>query len=101
VKFQPTYLLRGEAWLHPTGKKPWHLAWWVAVAAGRAQAEQLAMSLAAEPIRQIFSHGDPLRAMVTYYLGLPLDLLLRPEVSPASVTVLSETDSGNRAAAPC
>ncbi len=34
----------------------------------------------------LFSHGDPIRAAVTYYLGMPIDMLLRLEVSSASVT---------------
>jgi broad specificity phosphatase PhoE len=34
----------------------------------------------------LFSHGDPIRALITYYLGMPLDLLLRLEISSASVT---------------
>lgn len=40
----------------------------------------------------IFSHGDPLRAAIVYYLGLPLDLLLRLEVSTASVTIFDVDD---------
>ena len=34
------------------------------------------------------SHGDPLRSLVAHYLGMPLDLLARFEISPASVSVL-------------
>lgn len=40
----------------------------------------------------IVSHGDPLRALVAYYLGMPLDLMLRFEISPASVSVLELSD---------
>ncbi len=36
----------------------------------------------------LVSHGDPLRALLAHYLGIPLDLLLRFEVYPASVSVV-------------
>ena len=36
----------------------------------------------------IFSHGDPIRAGLSYYLGIPLDFLHRFEVSPGSYSVL-------------
>jgi probable phosphomutase (TIGR03848 family) len=44
----------------------------------------------------LFSHGDPIRAALAYYLGIPLDYMLRFEVDPASVSVLSITDAGPR-----
>jgi probable phosphoglycerate mutase len=34
------------------------------------------------------SHGDPLRALLMHYLGMPLDLIHRIELEPASVSVL-------------
>jgi len=37
----------------------------------------------------LFSHGDPLRSALVYYLGMPLDLLRRLKLHPASVTVLA------------
>ncbi len=40
----------------------------------------------------IFSHGDPIRAAITYYLGMPLDMLLRLEISSASVTTFVVDD---------
>jgi len=36
----------------------------------------------------IVSHADPLRALVAYWLGCPLDLLLRFSISPASITAV-------------
>jgi probable phosphoglycerate mutase len=42
------------------------------------------------------SHGDPLRAVVAYYLGIPLDLMLRFEILTASVSVLQLADWGAR-----
>jgi broad specificity phosphatase PhoE len=40
----------------------------------------------------IFSHGDPIRAALTWYLGMPLDLLSRLEVFPASINLLAVND---------
>ncbi len=40
----------------------------------------------------LFSHGDPIRAAITYYLGMPLDMLLRLEISSASVTTFVVDD---------
>lgn len=36
----------------------------------------------------LVSHGDVIRAALTFHLGMPLDLFGRVEVSPASVSVL-------------
>jgi broad specificity phosphatase PhoE len=36
----------------------------------------------------IVSHGDPLRSVIAHYLGAPLDLLQRFEISPASVSII-------------
>lgn len=36
----------------------------------------------------LVSHGDPIKAIVSHYLGQPLDLFNRIAVAPASVTVL-------------
>jgi broad specificity phosphatase PhoE len=45
---------------------------------------------AAHPERcvAVVSHADPLRAALTYFLGMPLDLLGRLEVEPGSVSRL-------------
>jgi broad specificity phosphatase PhoE len=40
----------------------------------------------------IVSHADPLRALIVYYLGMPLDLMFRLEISPASLSVLELSD---------
>lgn len=42
----------------------------------------------------VISHGDVIRAAIAYYLGVPLDLLSRFEVSPASVSILKLRNSG-------
>ena len=44
----------------------------------------------------IVSHGDPLRAAVAYFMGIPLDMLLRFEVHPASLSVLSFGEWGSK-----
>jgi probable phosphoglycerate mutase len=36
----------------------------------------------------IFSHGDPIKLAIAYYLGVPLDLFTRLEISPGSYSVL-------------
>lgn len=36
----------------------------------------------------VVRHGDPIRAAVAYFLGVPLDLFLRIEIDPASVSIV-------------
>jgi probable phosphoglycerate mutase len=36
-----------------------------------------------------FSHGDPIRASVAYYAGIPIDLALRIDIGLASITAIS------------
>lgn len=43
----------------------------------------------------VFSHGDVLRAAIAYYIGTPLDLLMRFEISPASVSILNIHSRGS------
>lgn len=38
------------------------------------------------------SHADPLRAAIAFYLGAPLDMMLRFEIHPASVSVVELGD---------
>jgi len=40
----------------------------------------------------LVSHGDPIRSILLYYLGLSLDLVHRLEISPASVSILKLAD---------
>ena len=42
------------------------------------------------------SHADPIKLVVAYYLGLPLDMYQRLSVSPASITALHIGDFGSR-----
>jgi probable phosphomutase (TIGR03848 family) len=43
----------------------------------------------------VISHGDPIKAVLMHYLGIPLDLFSRIEIGPASVSILrvSENDA--------
>jgi broad specificity phosphatase PhoE len=40
----------------------------------------------------LFSHGEPLRAAMIYFLGAPLEFIRRIDISPASVTILQLSD---------
>jgi probable phosphoglycerate mutase len=42
------------------------------------------------------SHADPIRLVVAYFLGLPLDLFQRLVVAPASINVLEIREAGSR-----
>jgi probable phosphoglycerate mutase len=43
----------------------------------------------------IFSHGDPIKMAIGYYLGMPLDLIFsRIEISPAAYSVLKLEEWG-------
>jgi probable phosphoglycerate mutase len=37
----------------------------------------------------VFSHGDPLRSLICYFLGVPLDLMSRVEISPGSLSIVT------------
>ena len=37
----------------------------------------------------LVTHGDPIKAAVAYFMGAPLDLFLRIEISPASVSMIA------------
>jgi probable phosphoglycerate mutase len=36
----------------------------------------------------IFSHGDPIRAALTYFLGMPIDLYARIEIDPGGISLV-------------
>lgn len=42
----------------------------------------------------LVSHGDIIKSAVAYYLGVPLDLFQRIEISPASVSIIAVADYG-------
>jgi probable phosphoglycerate mutase len=41
-----------------------------------------------EQMIALVSHGDVIKATLAYYLGVPLDLFQRIELSPASLSIL-------------
>lgn len=44
----------------------------------------------------LVSHGDVIRAALAHCLGMPLDFLLRLDVSPASISIVAMEQSGPR-----
>jgi broad specificity phosphatase PhoE len=42
----------------------------------------------------LVSHGDPIRSVLLFYLGMPLDFVHRLEIGPASVSILALGDTG-------
>ncbi|HLC29314.1 MAG TPA: MSMEG_4193 family putative phosphomutase [Dehalococcoidia bacterium] len=44
----------------------------------------------------VFSHADVIRAIVAYFIGMPLDMFHRLTIGPASVTVLNMGEFGAR-----
>ena len=42
----------------------------------------------------IFSHGDVVRSAVAHFSGIPLDLLQRVEISPASISTVALGERG-------
>jgi len=44
----------------------------------------------------LFSHGDPIKTALCHYAGIPLDFVLRLEISLASVSALAINDGGPR-----
>ena len=49
-----------------------------------------------EGVIAVFSHGDPIKTALAYYGGMPLDFVLRMEISPASISIISVNDHGPR-----
>lgn len=44
----------------------------------------------------IVSHGDPIRCVIAYYAGIPLEMMLRINISTASVSIIEVEDWGAR-----
>lgn len=42
----------------------------------------------------VISHGDPIRTVIAHYVGIPLDFMLRIEISLASVSLIAIDDDG-------
>lgn len=44
----------------------------------------------------LFSHADPIRCAIAYFLGIPIDFFLRIQVDSASVSIIELDDYGPR-----
>jgi broad specificity phosphatase PhoE len=44
----------------------------------------------------LVTHGDPIKAAVAYFMGAPLDLFLRIQIDPASVSIITLDDRSAR-----
>ena len=58
-----------------------------------SQAEQLYKQYPDGTV-MLVSHGDPIRSLIAYYIGLPLDQMLRIRIDTASVSTLIITHYG-------
>jgi probable phosphoglycerate mutase len=58
--------------------------------------EELSAQHSPEDVIICVSHADPIKIIVAYYMGLPLDFYQRLTVSPASITALHIGDFGSR-----
>jgi probable phosphoglycerate mutase len=52
-----------------------------------AQIEKIRRDCNGETVA-IFSHGDPIKTVICFFLGIPLDFFQRIEISPASVSLM-------------
>jgi probable phosphomutase (TIGR03848 family) len=58
--------------------------------------ETLRQQYSEQDVVACFSHADPIKQVVAYYLGLSLDNFQRLSVDTASITVVFISDSGSR-----
>jgi probable phosphoglycerate mutase len=58
--------------------------------------ESLLQKHAPDDLVACFSHSDPLKQLVAYYLGLPLDHFQRLSIDTASITIMQITENSSR-----
>jgi probable phosphoglycerate mutase len=58
--------------------------------------ESLRLKHSAQDLVACFSHADPIKQVIAYYLGLPLDNFQRLSIDLASITALQITENGSR-----
>jgi probable phosphomutase (TIGR03848 family) len=58
--------------------------------------ETLRLQHAAQDLVACFSHADPIKQVVAYYLGLPLDNFQRLSIDTGSITALQISENGTR-----
>jgi probable phosphoglycerate mutase len=66
------------------------------IARATRELEGLQRSHGSGALVAVVSHADVLRGMIAHLLGMPLDLLLRLELNPASVSIVELQDYGPR-----
>jgi ribonuclease H / adenosylcobalamin/alpha-ribazole phosphatase len=47
-------------------------------------------------VAALFGHADPIKSVLMYYLGMPVDHLQRLEISPGSISLVELSDLGPR-----
>ncbi len=57
--------------------------------------ESLRLQYQPQDLLACFSHADPIKQAIAYYLGLPLDAFQRLSIDLASVSVLAVSDAGS------
>jgi len=58
--------------------------------------ESLRLKHSSQDLLACFSHADPIKQVIAYYLGLPLDNFQRLSIDTASITALQMNESGSR-----
>jgi probable phosphomutase (TIGR03848 family) len=58
--------------------------------------ESLRLKHASQDLLACFSHADPIKQVLAYYLGLPLDNFQRLSIDTGSITALQVSDGGSR-----
>lgn len=58
--------------------------------------ETLRLKHSKQELIACFSHSDPIKLVITYYLGLPLDNFQRLNINTGSTTALQISDNGSR-----
>lgn len=58
--------------------------------------ETLRLEHSPQDLLVCFSHSDPIKQVIAYYLGLPLDNFQRLTIDTASITALQVNDGGSR-----
>lgn len=58
--------------------------------------EELRREFSEQDLVACFSHADPIKEAISFYLGLPLDNFQRLSIDLGSITVLQVTENGSR-----
>lgn len=44
----------------------------------------------------LVSHGDPIKALIAFYIGIPINSTVNMEINPGSITLMTIDNSGSR-----